>query len=140
MPSAQVRRRVHLNAAGASGDAPAPNEAGINDEGGLFEATAGAPSEDSRETDHVEDVDDKAKFWALLRESSGRALTQQEQADIKSDATRAAEAATELAFQENEPQRDRQLEINRLRQELEEALGAQAASPRRSSPRDEVQA
>ena len=35
-----------LDAAGAGGDAPAPNEAGINDEGGLFQATAGAPSED----------------------------------------------------------------------------------------------
>ena len=129
-----------LDAAGAGGDAPAPNEAGINDEGGLFEATAGAPSEDSKQTDYVEDIDYKTKFLALLRESKGRALTQQEQADIKSDAARAAEAAAELAAQEEEPRRDRQLEIDRLRQELEDALGAQAASPRRSSPRNEAQA
>ena len=46
-----------MDAAGAGGDAPVPNEAGINDEGGLFEATAGAPSEDSKQTNYVEEID-----------------------------------------------------------------------------------
>ena len=119
------------DAAGAGGDAPVPNEAGINGDGGRFEATAGAPSEDSKQTNYVEDIDYKTKFLALLRESKRRALTRQGLADIKSDATRAAEAAAELAAQEEEPRRDRQLEIDRLRQELEDALGTQAASPGR---------
>ena len=129
-----------LDAARAGGDAPAPNEASINDEGSLFEATAGTPSENSKGTGYVGDIKYKAKFLALLRESNGRALTQQEQADIKLDATRAAEAVAELAVQEEDPRRDRQLEIDRLRQELEDALGAQAASPKRPSSRNEAQA